>query len=50
MDKSECFYDGCGSITKQQMSVANQCKVAPIVNEDTGADTWLTSLPGREGM
>lgn len=35
MDKSECFYDGCGSITKQAMAVANQCTVKPIVNEDT---------------
>jgi predicted nucleic acid-binding Zn finger protein len=33
MDKSECFYDGCGSITKQQMSVANQCTVPDMVGE-----------------
>jgi len=50
MDKSECFYDGCGSIAKQQMANANQCKVSPIVNEDTGLDNWLTALPGRAGM
>lgn len=35
MDKSECFYDGCGSIKKQQMSVANQCTVKDFVNEQT---------------
>lgn len=35
MDKSECFYDGCGSITKQAMSVANQCTVEDMVGEET---------------
>ena len=35
MDKSECFYDGCGSITKQQMSVANQCTIKETVQEQT---------------
>jgi hypothetical protein len=45
MNKSECFYDGCGSITKQAMSVANQCKIPDMVNEPT--DGWLTALPGR---
>ncbi|RYC56240.1 hypothetical protein CHU98_g9966 [Xylaria longipes] len=44
MNKSECFYDGCGSIKKQTMSVANQCKVKDFVGEET--DGWLTSLPG----
>ncbi|KIH93831.1 hypothetical protein SPBR_06047 [Sporothrix brasiliensis 5110] len=44
MNKSECFYDGCGSIKKQQMSVANQCKIKDIVKEDTLG--WLTELPG----
>ena len=33
MDKSECFYDGCGSIQKQQMTVANQCKIQETVKE-----------------
>jgi len=33
MDKSECFYDGCGSIKKQAMSVANQCTVKDFVGE-----------------
>ncbi|KAI0838462.1 hypothetical protein F5Y06DRAFT_287196 [Hypoxylon sp. FL0890] len=46
MDKSECFYDGCGSITKQAMSVANQCKVADMVGEET--EGWLDHLPGME--
>lgn len=35
MNKSECFYDGCGSITKQQMSVANQCSIKLTVQEET---------------
>ncbi|KAI2467423.1 hypothetical protein F4781DRAFT_423374 [Annulohypoxylon bovei var. microspora] len=44
MNKSECFYDGCGSITKQAMSTANQCTVKDQVGEET--DGWLTALPG----
>jgi hypothetical protein len=35
MDKSECFYDGCGSIQKQSMATANQCKVPDMVGEET---------------
>ena len=35
MNKSECFYDGCGSITKQDMSVANKCTVKDMVGENT---------------
>jgi hypothetical protein len=35
MDKSECFYDGCGSITKQAMATANQCTVKDFVGEET---------------
>ena len=35
MDKSECFYDGCGSITKQAMSTANKCTVEDTVGEVT---------------
>jgi len=35
MDKSECFYDGCGSITKQAMSTANTCTVQDMVGEVT---------------
>ncbi|KAI1172250.1 hypothetical protein F4777DRAFT_590656 [Nemania sp. FL0916] len=46
MNKSECFYDGCGSIKKQQMTVANQCTVKDFVGEVT--DGWLTALPGME--
>jgi len=34
MDKSECFYDGCGAIKQQTMSVANQCKVKNFVDEN----------------
>ncbi|KAI2634825.1 hypothetical protein GGS26DRAFT_551460 [Hypomontagnella submonticulosa] len=45
MNKSECFYDGCGSITKQAMSVANQCTVPDMVGEDT--EGWVDHLPGR---
>jgi hypothetical protein len=44
MDKSECFYDGCGSIKKQQMSVANRCTVKDFVGEETVG--WLKELPG----
>ncbi len=35
MNKSDCFYDGCGSITKQPMSTANRCTVKDMVGEDT---------------
>lgn len=35
MDTPECFYDGCGSITKQAMSVANECKIETTVIEET---------------
>lgn len=34
MDKSECFYDGCGSIKKQSMTIASQCKVKDMVQEN----------------
>ncbi|KAK3361147.1 hypothetical protein B0T24DRAFT_114986 [Lasiosphaeria ovina] len=47
MDKSECFYDGCGSIKKQQMTVANTCTVKEMVKEETVG--WLKVLPGRGG-
>jgi hypothetical protein len=40
MDKSECFYDGCGSIKKQQMNVANQCTVKDFVGEQTDGCTF----------
>lgn len=35
MNKSECFYDGCGSITKQVMTEANKCTVPDMVGEET---------------
>lgn len=35
MDTPECFYDGCGSIKKQAMSVANKCTVEDMVGEET---------------
>jgi hypothetical protein len=35
MDKSECFYSGCGSIKTQPMAVANQCKIKETVVEAT---------------
>jgi len=44
MDKSECFYDGCGSIKKQAMNLANQCTVKDMIGEDTSG--WLKELPG----
>ncbi|KAI1474461.1 hypothetical protein K445DRAFT_310597 [Daldinia sp. EC12] len=46
MNKSECFYDGCGSITKQVMSTANKCTVPDMVGEET--DGWLDHLPGMQ--
>ncbi|KUJ07611.1 uncharacterized protein LY89DRAFT_725727 [Mollisia scopiformis] len=44
MNKSECFYDGCGSITKQPMATANQCSIQNTVTEKT--EGWLPALPG----
>jgi hypothetical protein len=44
MAKSECRYDGCGSITKQDMSVANKCTVKDMVGENI--DGWVSHLPG----
>lgn len=44
MDKSECFYDGCGSIKKQAMSEANKCTVKDQVGEQV--EGWLEKLPG----
>ena len=35
MNQNNCFYDGCGSITKQAMSTANQCTVDDFVGEET---------------
>ncbi|KAG9237056.1 hypothetical protein BJ875DRAFT_540798 [Amylocarpus encephaloides] len=43
MDKSECFYDGCGSIKKQPMATANRCTIEKAVKEET--DGWLSALP-----
>ena len=40
MDKSECFYDGCGSITKQPMATANKCTIKETVNEVTDGCTF----------
>ncbi|KAI1323463.1 hypothetical protein F5Y16DRAFT_412599 [Xylariaceae sp. FL0255] len=45
MDKNNCFYDGCGSITKQQMSIANQCTVKDFVGENI--DGWVAKMPGN---
>lgn len=44
MDKSECFYDGCGSIKKQQMTNANKCTVKDFVNEPTDGCKFGLSL------
>lgn len=35
MAKSECFYDGCGSIKKQAMTEANKCTVKDSIGEET---------------
>ncbi|CAJ2514179.1 Uu.00g022980.m01.CDS01 [Anthostomella pinea] len=48
MNQSECFYDGCGSIQKQQMSAAAECTIPLTITEPT--DGWLTELPGVSGM
>ena len=40
MNKSECFYDGCGSITKQAMSEAAKCTVKDFVGEATEGCTF----------
>lgn len=40
MDRSECFYDGCGSITKQAMQVANRCTVKEMVKEEVDGCTF----------
>ena len=44
MDKSECFYDGCGSITKQAMSTANKCTIKETVREQTDGCEFLFSV------
>ena len=41
MNKSECFYDGCGSIKKQTMDVANRCTVPDMVGEETDGCEYL---------
>ena len=40
MDKSECFYDGCGTLKKQPMATANQCTVKDMVGEQTDGCTF----------
>ena len=45
MDKSECFYDGCGAIKKQAMATANQCSVKEMVNEKTDGCTYHSWQP-----
>jgi hypothetical protein len=39
MNKSECFYDGCGSITKQPMATANKCAIDKTVIEEVDGCT-----------
>ncbi|KAI0155359.1 hypothetical protein GGR52DRAFT_577313 [Hypoxylon sp. FL1284] len=46
MNQNNCFYDGCGSITKQAMTEANKCTVPDMVGEET--EGWLEKLPGME--
>ena len=46
MNKSECFYDGCGSIKKQTMDVANRCTVPDMVGEETdGCEFFFSFSP-----
>ena len=42
MDRDNCFYDGCGTITKQAMSVANKCTVKEMVRENTDGCEFFT--------
>ena len=49
MDKSECFYDGCGSLQKQQMSAASKCTVKDMVGEQTdGCMSFKAHRPPTE--
>jgi hypothetical protein len=48
MDKSECFYDGCGVIKKQAMAEANKCTVKDFVKENI--DGWQKFMPGQGEM
>ena len=43
MDEPECFFDGCGSITKQPMATANQCTVKDMVGEKVDGCKFETS-------
>ena len=45
MDKPECFYDGCGSIKKQDMATANKCTVPDMVGEATEGCTRKSRIP-----
>jgi len=45
MNKSECFYDGCGAITKQPMATAAKCTIKDMVLETV--DGWIKEIPGR---
>jgi len=42
IDRSECFYDGCGSIKKQAMSLANQCTIKETVKEETNGCKFIS--------
>jgi hypothetical protein len=48
MDKSECFYDGCGAIKKQQMTAANTCTVKDMVGEETDGCKQPPNHPVQE--
>ncbi len=44
MNKSECFYDGCGSITKQPMATANKCSIKDMVGEEVDGCKFSSTL------
>lgn len=50
MDKSECFYDGCGSIKKQPMSEANKCTVRDFVGEKIDGCEFPPPLSSRQRL
>lgn len=52
MDHS-CMFNACENgrpLKSQGVAAMNKCTVKQLVTEETGLNTWLKDLPGREGM